>query len=366
MMMMMTCISSLSAATTKGPVSPSFLPNACPIWGYLIIAILLVVLLLDNWTEVEGSVVDQVGCVLGEVEYHKVEIQAHHTACKTSHSRCFRIPDPVHIQPPPYLSVWTSLSGTLSLWTIIQKEWWTGCYATGRKKREGIPIRSQTFCGDSWESLVGRSWSTRLWMQTSPESDTPRTKPLCAILVRLPSFLCRISDSDSESDSLPLAQIPALLDCKGVYKPARQQQKPICGSPPRVELRGERVADLPCNNKRQQNSNHPFLPPSSTFIEFPDSFTSCLPAHSSFMRHPSSLPQPFSLSLLLLSSSAFSSSTALSKSRSPSNPKQLWGRLLMNFIFPFYILELLSESVSVWWQSHHLKDHCATLNPKKP
>jgi hypothetical protein len=91
-------------------------------WDKLIIAILLVVLLLDNWTEVEGSVVDQVGCVLGEVEYHKVEIQAHHTACKTSHSRCFRIPDPVHIQPPPYLSVWTSLSGTLSLWTIIQKE----------------------------------------------------------------------------------------------------------------------------------------------------------------------------------------------------------------------------------------------------
>lgn len=78
------------------------------------------------------------------------------------HSRCFRIPDPVHIQPPPYLFVWTSLSGTLSLWTLIQKEWWMGCCATGRKKREGIPIRSQTFCGDSWESLVGRSWSTRL------------------------------------------------------------------------------------------------------------------------------------------------------------------------------------------------------------
>jgi hypothetical protein len=58
--------------------------------------------------------------------------------------------------------------------------------------------------------------------------------------------------------------------------------------------------------------------------------------------------------------------TALSKSGSPSNPKQLGGRLLMNFIFPFYILELLSESVSVWWQSHHLKDHCATLNPKNP
>ncbi len=297
--MMMTCISSLSAATTKGPVSPSFLPNACPIWGYLIIAILLVVLLLDNWTEVEGSVVDQVGCVLGEVEYHKVEIQAHHTACKTSHSRCFRIPDPVHIQPPPYLSVWTSLSGTLSLWTLIQKEWWMGCCATGRKKREGIPIRSQTFCGDSWESLVGRSWSTRLWMQTSPGSDKPRTKPLCAILVRLPSFLWRISDS--ESDSLPLAQIPVLLDCKGAYQPARQQQKPICWSPPRVELRGEMVADFPCNNKRQQNSNHPFLPSSSTFIESPDSFTSFLPAHSSYMRHPSSLPQPFSLS----SSSSF-------------------------------------------------------------
>lgn len=48
-------------------------------WYKLIIAILLVVLLLNNWTEVEGSVVDQVGCVLGEVEYHKVEIQAHHT-----------------------------------------------------------------------------------------------------------------------------------------------------------------------------------------------------------------------------------------------------------------------------------------------
>jgi hypothetical protein len=59
--------------------------------------------------------------------------------------------------------------------------------------------------------------------------------------------------------------------------------------------------------------------------------------------------------------------TALSKSGSPpSNPKQLGGRLLMNFIFPIYILELLSEFVSVSWQSHHLKDHCATLNPKNP
>ncbi len=85
------------------------------------------------------------------------------------------------------------------------------------------------------------------------------------------------------------------------------------------------------------------------------------------IRHTCVIPPPSLspfLSLLLLPSSAFSSSlTALSKSVSPSNPKQLGGRLL---IFPFYILELLSESVSVWWQYHHLKDHCATLNPQNP
>lgn len=236
-----------------------------------------------------------------------------------------------------------------------------GCCATGRKKREGIPIRSQPFA-----AIV----ENHLWV----EADRPdcECKPAQDLIHHIPS-LCVPSWSVSHLffvGFLILNLIHFLL-----HKSLSSWTTKVPTSQPdsNRNLSADPLRELSSEERWLQTSlattkdNKTVTTLSSP--PRPRSLNPPTPSRHFFLRirHRCVIPPPSLspfLSLLLLSSSAFSSSslTALSKSGSPSNPKQLGGRLLMNFIFPFYSLQLLSESVSVWWQSHHLKDHCATLN----